>query len=117
MVSRSWCSSTTPSDPVLRLGEWLTEAGRRAASMLRLHAGDPIPEELDGYQALISLGGEMGAVDDDVAPWLPATKALLRRGRRGRTRPWASASAPSCWPPPPAARCGPARTARRSAPT
>ncbi len=47
--------------------------------------GDHLPENLDGYQALISLGGEMGALDDDVAPWLPATRALLAAAVRDRT--------------------------------
>ena len=47
----------------------------------------------------------MGAHDDEVAPWLPATRSAARRGRRARTpRRWASASAPNCWPPRPAAR-------------
>jgi GMP synthase-like glutamine amidotransferase len=73
-----------PSDPLLRLGEWLTEAGAETV-VLRLHAGDQLPPNLDGYQALISLGGEMGALDDDVAPWLAATRALLATAVRDRT--------------------------------
>ncbi len=73
-----------PSDPLLRLGAWLTEAGADTV-VLRLHAGDELPETLTGYQALISLGGEMGAMDDDVAPWLPATRRLLATAVRDRT--------------------------------
>jgi GMP synthase-like glutamine amidotransferase len=65
-----------PSDPLLRLGDWLTEAGARI-TVCRPHAGDNLPANLDGFDALISLGGEMGARDDDLAPWLPATRALL----------------------------------------
>jgi GMP synthase-like glutamine amidotransferase len=64
------------SDPLLRLGEWLEEAGARL-TVCRPHAGDPIPASLVGYRALISMGGEMGARDDESAPWLPATRALL----------------------------------------
>jgi len=64
------------SDPLLRLGEWLEEAGARL-TVCRPHAGDPIPASLEGYRALISMGGEMGARDDESAPWLPATRALL----------------------------------------
>ncbi len=64
------------SDPLLLMGDWLTEAGA-TVQMLRLHAGDPVPTDLSGYDALISLGGEMGAYDDDIAPWLPEVKRLL----------------------------------------
>lgn len=64
------------SDPVQRLGDWLTEAG---ADLLicRLHAGDALPDA--GFDAVVCLGGRMNAWDDDATPWLPATKALLRK--------------------------------------
>lgn len=65
-----------PSDPPLRLGQWLTEAGARL-DVRRPYAGDPIPSDTAGFDALISLGGEMGATDDTVADWLPATRRLL----------------------------------------
>ena len=64
------------SDPVLLLGDWLTEAGAEL-TICRPHAGDAIPPDLTGFDALISMGGEMGARDDDIAPWLPATRSLL----------------------------------------
>ncbi len=64
------------SDPLLRMGDWLTAAGART-DVRRLHAGDPLPDQLGEHSGLISLGGEMGANDDDVAPWLPAARALL----------------------------------------
>jgi len=64
------------SDPLLRMGQWLIDAGA-ALEVIRLHAGDQLPADVHGYHALISLGGEMGAHDDDVAPWLPATRDLL----------------------------------------
>ncbi len=67
-----------PSDPLLRLGGWLTNAGADV-DVLRLHAGDALPEDLTGYDAVLSLGGDMGAYDDDIAPWLPDTRALLAR--------------------------------------
>jgi GMP synthase-like glutamine amidotransferase len=62
------------SDPPARLGEWLAEAG------LDLHvvSAPDLPADLDGYAALVVLGGAMGATDDDVAPWLPHARALLR---------------------------------------
>ena len=65
-----------PTDPLLRMGPWLAAAGAHTR-VLRLHAGDPVPADLSGYDAVISLGGEVGAHDDAIAPWLPATRALL----------------------------------------
>ncbi len=49
------------------------------ADLRRPHAGDPLPADLAGYSALLVLGGQMAAWEDDVAPWLPATRALLTR--------------------------------------
>ena len=42
--------------------------------------GRPVPASLDGYDALIVLGGAMGPTEDDTSPWLPATRALLAAG-------------------------------------
>lgn len=65
-----------PLDPPMLLGQWLTEAGAEL-HVRRLHAGDEVPADLAGWDAVISMGGAMGAQDDDVAPWLPATRRLL----------------------------------------
>ena len=65
-----------PTAPLLRLGDWLAEAGAEL-TVLRLHAGQPVPASTAGFDALLSLGGEMGAHDDAAAPWLPATRDLL----------------------------------------
>lgn len=73
-----------PSDPLLRLGEWLADAGA-TVEVRRPHAGDTVPEDTGGFDAVISLGGEMGAHDDDAAPWLPATRRLLARSVAART--------------------------------
>ena len=62
--------------PPGRVGDWLSESGC-ALEIVRPYAGESQPTDLDGYAALVVLGGEMGAYDDDVAPWLPATRALL----------------------------------------
>jgi GMP synthase (glutamine-hydrolysing) len=62
------------SDPVGRLGEWLTDAGLE----LLVTEGPELPANLDDVDGLVVLGGDMGAYDDDVAPWLPAERALLR---------------------------------------
>ena len=72
------------SDPLLRLKAWLADAGAQV-EVLHLHAGEPVPTDLTGYDALISLGGEMGAYDDDIAPWLPAARDLLSRAVATRT--------------------------------
>ena len=63
-------------DPPGQFGDWLTEAGARL-DVRRCFAGDPVPTGADGFDALVSLGGAMGARDDADAPWLPATRALL----------------------------------------
>jgi GMP synthase-like glutamine amidotransferase len=62
------------SDPVARLGDWLTEAGLD----LRVVPGPELPPDLSGYAGLVVLGGAMGASDDASVPWLPHERALLR---------------------------------------
>lgn len=43
--------------------------------------GEPVPDDLprEGWDGVIVLGGQMAAWEDDVAPWLPQVRALLRR--------------------------------------
>lgn len=72
------------SDPLQRMQEWLADAGAQV-EVLRLHGGDQVPTDLAGFDALISLGGEMGAHDDDIAPWLPAVRVLLATAVAART--------------------------------
>ena len=67
---------SSPTDPAGPLGEWLSDAGL-LLDVRRPYAGETLPG-LGGFSALLVLGGEMGAHDDDVAPWLPATRDLLR---------------------------------------
>jgi GMP synthase (glutamine-hydrolysing) len=43
----------------------------------RPYAGEELPADLAGLAGLVVLGGEMGALDDDSAPWLPQTRELL----------------------------------------
>lgn len=62
--------------PPGRVGDWLTESGC-ALEVVRPYAGEELPADLSGYAGLVVLGGEMGAYDDDIAPWLPATRGLL----------------------------------------
>ncbi len=62
------------SDPVGRLGTWLTEAG----AVLEIVDGPGLPADLEGFDGLVVLGGPMGANDDADATWLPHERALLR---------------------------------------
>ena len=68
----------SPGDPVGRLGDWLTAAGLTLCE-LRPHAGEPVPETLDGYAALVVLGGGASACAEPQAAWFPALRRLLRR--------------------------------------
>ncbi len=56
-------------------GEWFLAAGIKydAVSAYR----EPLPTELDEYDGLVVLGGEMGANDDAGYPWLTQTKRLV----------------------------------------
>jgi GMP synthase (glutamine-hydrolysing) len=63
--------------PPGRVGRWLEEDGC-AVDVFSCFAGDGLPASLDPYAALVVLGGEMGAYDDALHPWLTGTKALLR---------------------------------------
>ena len=56
-------------------GPWLRDGGAEPVTV-RPYRGEPLPD-LPGYDGLIVLGGEMGAWDDDAAPWLPGVRGLL----------------------------------------
>jgi len=62
--------------PVARLGRWLREAGAEL-EMCTPETGQPVPDTLTGYSALVVLGGAMNAYDDAAAPWLPQVRRLL----------------------------------------
>ncbi|WP_432829667.1 type 1 glutamine amidotransferase [Dactylosporangium sp. CA-092794] len=76
-----------PSDPPGRLGDWLTGGGLRL-EVVRPHAGDELPAELDAYAALVVLGGEQDAFPDTdgerAAPWFARLDGLLRKAVRHR---------------------------------
>jgi GMP synthase (glutamine-hydrolysing) len=69
-------------DGIARLGDWLGEAGL-LLDVLRPFEGRPVPDSPAGYAAVIILGGSMSAWDDETAPWLPATRDLLRTATAG----------------------------------
>lgn len=62
--------------PPALFGGWLEEAGC-TLDVVRPHAGDELPA-LDGYDALLVLGGPMGANDDEKHAWLGPVKEQLR---------------------------------------
>ena len=75
------------TDDARRLGDWLTGGGLDLGTV-RPHAGDPLPETLDGYVALVVLGGEQDAFPapdgSPAEPWFPALEGLLRKAVRHR---------------------------------
>jgi GMP synthase-like glutamine amidotransferase len=74
-----------PTDDARLLGEWLVEGGLELV-VNRPHAGEPLPEDLDGYAGLLVLGGAQNAFADAEgtpgAPWFPELERLLRKATR-----------------------------------
>lgn len=62
------------SDPPGPLGEWLRGAGAELDVVLPTEQDLP---SLDSYDALLVLGGEMGAYDDIDFPWLAEVRRML----------------------------------------
>lgn len=70
--------------PPAWFGRWFEEAGL-SLDVVFGHRGDPVPATLAEYDALVVLGGEMGAHDDASCPWLtPAKELILHTVRAGR---------------------------------
>jgi GMP synthase (glutamine-hydrolysing) len=63
--------------PPAWVGDWLVEAGC-TLDVRRPYAGDDLPTDLDDHDALLILGGAMGANDDATHAWLTPTKELVR---------------------------------------
>jgi GMP synthase-like glutamine amidotransferase len=76
-----------PTDGACRLGDWLAEGGLELV-VVRPHAGEELPADLDGFAALVVMGGEQDAYPGPDgapgAPWFPALERLLRKAVRGR---------------------------------
>ena len=65
------------TDPLGRLGEWLREAGLELDERHQ-GPGEPLPQSLDGYDALVVLGGPQSALDDEAtSPELAPVRELL----------------------------------------
>src|SRR5680860_505035 len=67
--------------PPAWIGEWLVEAGC-TLDVRRPYAGDDLPAELGEHDALLVLGGAMGANDDAAHAWLAPTRELVRKAVR-----------------------------------
>lgn len=65
------------------LGLWLDGAGC-SIDLRHPYAGEPLPADLRDHDALVVLGGSMGAYDDAAYPWLGPTKALVRTAAHHR---------------------------------
>jgi GMP synthase (glutamine-hydrolysing) len=64
--------------PAAHFGTWLAEAGV-GLDTCRPWAGDELPA-FEEYDAVLVLGGSMGAHDDATVPWLAAVKDRIRAG-------------------------------------
>lgn len=80
MDNRALVVENDPTNDPRRLGDWLVEAGL-VLDVVQPHAGDPLPQTLDGYLALVVLGGGQDTGDPG-APWFPALEGLLRKAVR-----------------------------------
>lgn len=69
--------------PLGRFAPWFAAAGC-ATEVRRPACGDALPPDLQAYAGLVVLGGSPAAWEDDVAPWLPQTRALIRLGVQDR---------------------------------
>lgn len=67
--------------PPARVGDWLEGAGA-TLDVRHCYAGDALPPDLTGHDGLLVLGGDMGAYDDALFPWLGPTKRLLSEAVR-----------------------------------
>jgi GMP synthase-like glutamine amidotransferase len=74
-MARALIVQHTPHEGLGWLQEWLPAHGVDVHPT-HPYLGHRVPPSVEG-DALIVLGGPMGANDDDEAPWLPATRALI----------------------------------------
>ena len=74
-MARALVVQHTPSEGLGWLQEWLPDAGVHVHP-IHPYLGHRVPPSVEG-DALVVLGGPMGATDDEVAPWLPAVRSLL----------------------------------------
>lgn len=73
--ARVLCVQLSDIDPPGRLGEWLHDAGAQLEIVKAADGG--LPTSLEQHDALVVLGGEMGAYDDLQHSWLASVRGLL----------------------------------------
>lgn len=65
------------TDPPHLAARWLQEQGHEI-QILRAFDGEAVPTTVpEGIDALMPMGGHMGALDDHIAAWLPNERAML----------------------------------------
>ena len=76
-MARALVITHSPTEGPGTLAEWFPAAGLEL-DVVDPWNGDPLPADPTSHDALLVLGGPQQAYDDDSAPWLRATKDLLR---------------------------------------
>lgn len=74
-MARALVVQHTPSEGLGWMQEWLPDAGVHVHP-IHPYLGHRVPPSVEG-DALVVLGGPMGAMDDEAAPWLPSVRSLL----------------------------------------
>lgn len=77
MGARALVVTHSPTEGVGNVGTWLEAAGVEL-EVVEPWDGDAVPADPTAYDALLVMGGPQQAYDDGSAPWLRATKDLLR---------------------------------------
>ena len=73
------------TDPPARLGDWLREAGLELDERHQGAGGEPLPDDLEGYDGLVVLGGPQSALDDEAtSPELAGVRGAAAAGAGGR---------------------------------
>jgi len=77
VTARALVVTHSADEPPGTLDAWLPAAGLEL-DVVEPWNGDPLPERVTDHAALVVMGGPQQAYDDGSAPWLRATKDLLR---------------------------------------
>jgi GMP synthase (glutamine-hydrolysing) len=72
----------TESEDPGHIALWLPAEGL-ALQVISPWLGEAVPSTLEGYEALVVMGGPQQAYDDSSAPWLASVKDLLRHAVAG----------------------------------
>ena len=82
-MARALVVTHSPSEGVGNLGTWLEDSGLEL-DVVEPWDGAEVPSDPTSYDAVVVMGGPQQAYDDRSAPWLRATKDLLRTAVRER---------------------------------